>query len=228
MADSTTIAPNTVVSGRISGDGELSVRGHVDGDIELSDQLTIADEGRVDGNVSAREIVVEGTIQGTITAEQRVVLTASARAVADIEAPQVQMDDGAQLRGELTIGGGSTTSATASTASPRRSRTESTTSSRPATTRRETSTATATGAATRRESATATTTTVVEETDDDEDADAGESQQPTISEEKVEQYRQDFTVKELRQQLRDRDLQVSGTKDELIERLLHHDLTAAN
>ncbi|TXD32702.1 polymer-forming cytoskeletal protein, partial [Lujinxingia vulgaris] len=104
MADPTIIGAQTQVSGRVSGDADLRVEGRVDGTIELSETLTIAQGGVVTGTVKARQVVIEGVLDGEVSAEERVVLSATARAVANILAPLVEMADGAQLRGELNIG----------------------------------------------------------------------------------------------------------------------------
>ncbi len=233
MAESTSIARGTTISGRIEGQSDLSVEGRVEGTISVTETLTIALEGRVSGDVQARQVIIEGSFDGDIQAEERVVLSSTARAVADISAPIVEMADGAQLRGELTIGAGQAPSTTSSarTATP----------SRTTATRSTASTAAASGATTKvvppvdsgattkvvpppvdsgartaPVSGKAATTTVVQDPLASESA----QEEAEVTEEDLEELREDYTVKELREELRRRDLMVSGTKDELIERLL--------
>lgn len=234
MADSTTIGRDTAISGRIEGSADLSVEGYVEGTIELSETLTIAPGGRVDGQIQARQVVIEGSFDGDIVAEQLVVLTDTAQAIATINAPAVEMADGARLRGELSVGVDGDVEISTERPAPAtagRSRTTRTTTSPTPTAstggggRRTTTTASAATSTTRSPAATATA--VVEESGSEaeeeeepapeEPSGAGEE---SYSDETFEQYRQDYTVKELRDELRDLDLQVSGTKDELIERLL--------
>ena len=231
MAETTTIARDTAVSGRIEGDDDLTVEGRVDGAIELSETLTIGPAGRIDGEVSARQVIIEGSFEGDIVAGERVVLAASARAVATIEAPLVEMADGARLRGELKVGVDGATATGPSAERSRPAKASATAGRSRATQTTQRSTAPAASSAARGATTTATaptattTTTVVEETteaadEDDEPEGLAEATEETVSEETLRQYREDFTVKELREKLRDRDLQVSGTKDELIERLI--------
>lgn len=252
MADPTIIGAQTQVSGRVSGDADLRVEGRVDGTIELSETLTIAQGGVVTGTVKARQVVIEGVLDGEVSAEERVVLSATARAVANILAPLVEMADGAQLRGELNIGvdaeaptaartpartSQSTRSAPASTATASAaSRTSAPARTAPASAPSSTSGATATAPST-----TTTTTVVVEEEPEAEPepvaeeesaaevSEVTEVQTPAESEveadadidpETIQEFEEDFTVKELKEQLRALDLPVSGTKSELIERLL--------
>lgn len=223
MDELTIIAEQTVVSGRVAGSGDLTVEGRVDGSVELTDAtLTIAESGVVTGDVQAQQVILAGQVQGTVAAAERVELTSTARAEADITSPLVAMADGALLSGELTVGVDSDVSASAArpaTASARRPsastrRTASTTRATPAApAARPPSSGTATAAATT--SSTVTTTVVEEATEVDEDDSTDGAEEID-----VEQIREDYTVKELRSKLRDLDLQVSGTKDELIERLL--------
>ena len=221
MADSTTIGRTTAVTGRIEGDEDLFVLGRVDGSIDIDQSLTIGPEAFVTGDIKARQVVIQGSVQGDIIARERVVLAESARAIATIDAPAVEMASGARLQGEVSIGtdGPVSISTDSPTTTPR-----STTRTAPPTTPPRSTSGQAGRTATAR-SASTTTTTVVEETSEaTEEAatDAGDADESdtAVDEETFEQYRQDFTVKELREKLREQDLQVSGTKDELIERLL--------
>src|SRR5690554_4590868 len=170
MADPTIIGAQTKVSGRISGDADLSVEGRVDGTIELSETLTIAQGGVVTGTVKARQVIIEGYIDGEISAEERVILRSSARAVANILAPLVEMADGAQLRGELNVG----VDAEAPTAARTPARTSQSTRSVPASSATSAgnasrsapisrTSATASSAAATAPSSSTTTTVVVEE-----------------------------------------------------------------
>ncbi|TXD39529.1 hypothetical protein FRC98_02360 [Lujinxingia vulgaris] len=250
MADPTIIGAQTQVSGRISGDADLSVEGRVDGTIELSETLTIAEGGVVTGTVRARQVIIEGFVDGEVSAEERVVLSATARAVANILAPLVEMADGAQLRGELNIGvdaeAPTAARTPARTSQPTRSAPASTAttsaSSRSAAPARTAAASTPSSTATQAAPSTTTTTTVVVEEEPEAEpepvaevessaevsevtevealADAGVEADADIDPETIQEFEEDFTVKELKEQLRALDLPVSGTKSELIERLL--------
>ncbi len=223
MADPTIIDAGTRIDGRIAGDADVSVQGRVDGEIELTQALTVAEGGLVRGTINVREAIVEGAVDGDIVAGERIFLTATARVMGTLEAPAIQMDDGAQFAGEVVMDlVGEAPART--TSRPRAERT--TTTARTSPTRTSTTApsrapassggGTATATATR----TATTTTTVEEVSEAEEAGAepSEVEEPDVTDMSKNEL-QDMTVKELREELRERDLQVSGTKDELIERL---------
>ena len=240
MADTTIIGSNTSVSGRVSGDGHLSIEGRLQGSIDLSETLTVGPSGFVKADVRARTVVIDGSFDGEINAVERVVLNSTARVVAKITAPIVLMADGAQLRGELAIGDASEEASTATTRSSATTRSTTTATTR-STSSRPTASATSPAVRTTSPSSTpapaarpamaaaaaptTTTTVVVEvepEPEEEQTPEPEEASQdaPEIAEEDLDELREDYTVKELRDELRRRDLPVSGTKDELIERFL--------
>jgi cytoskeletal protein CcmA (bactofilin family) len=211
MADPTIIDAGTRIDGRIAGEADVTVEGRVEGEIELTKTLTVADGGLVRGTVNVREAHVDGAVDGDVTASERIVLSQTARVIGSLQAPAIVVDDGAAFSGEvlmeLEAGGRGAAASTAGAARSSAGRTSAPARSGAGSTgRRAAATSTAT--------TTTTTTTVEEESEAEEDAEA----EPDVTE-MTERQLQDYTVKELREELRERDLQVSGTKDELIERL---------
>ncbi len=215
MADATIIQAHTVIAGRLSGDTSLVVHGRIEGSVEVTQAITIAPGGYIEGDLIADEIIVEGAVQGDLTAHSRVLLTASGRALANISSPVLEMADGAQVSGELSVGvDGAAPARTERIPVASRTRTTSTAATATAPPR-STAPAAPTAPAAEATAQAATTVIVVEEVEDVEES----SEDPLLTED-VDELREDFTVKELRDELRRRDLMVSGTKDELIERLL--------
>lgn len=238
MAHTTTIiGPETTVQGAVTGQGPLSVEGVVHGQVSLEQELTIAETGSVQGEVRVREAIVHGHLEGTLIATERLILTSSARVTGHIEAPLIRIDDGAHFSGEVAMeleGDAPAAPARQSFTTPARTAPVSSTAARPAPARTTTAPvarpsspppAPVTSATTQTATQSAVTTTVVVEEDTPE-----EEQEPTTEEHSstagsnldpaiLAEY-DDQTVKELREELRRRDLPVSGTKQELIERLV--------
>lgn len=237
MAHTTTIiGPETTIQGAVTGQGPLSVEGAVHGQITLEHDLTIADTGSVHGEVRVREAIVHGHLEGTLVATERLILSPSARVTGHIEAPLIRIDDGAHFSGEIEmeLEGAApaaaparqafTTPTRSSAAAPARQ-----TSSPAVTTPRAVTSAAAPPRASSPQAAPqASTTVVVEEDVEEELEDVAEQEQEGLEENAtpstldpaiLAEY-DDQTVKELREELRRRDLPVSGTKQELIERLV--------
>lgn len=103
-ANEATIGATIVIKGEITGDENLVIEGTLDGTANLSDRnLTIAQTGRILGNVSANSITVEGEIQGNITASERVFVAKTGKVLGDIVAPKVSVEGGAKFTGRIDM-----------------------------------------------------------------------------------------------------------------------------
>lgn len=102
--DSTVIGPSILISGKLSGDEDLTVRGRVEGELNLSKTLIVETSGIVKANVSVRNAIVSGIVVGNITASESVELTREGRMVGDINSPRVIIVDGASFRGRVDMG----------------------------------------------------------------------------------------------------------------------------
>ncbi len=93
------------IEGRIVSDENLTIDGHVDGTIEVGDHtLTIGAGAAVKADLTARTITVSGTVNGNITASERVDLRPTAAVTGDIVAPRLAMADGATVKGTVAAG----------------------------------------------------------------------------------------------------------------------------
>jgi cytoskeletal protein CcmA (bactofilin family) len=102
--DSTIIGPSILISGKLSGDEDLTVRGRVEGELSLSRTLIVEPTGIVKANVSVRNAVISGVVVGNISAIESVELTRDGRMVGDIRSPRVIIVDGASFRGHVDMG----------------------------------------------------------------------------------------------------------------------------
>ena len=99
--DVTVIGQGSRVTGRITGDGSLEILGHVDGEVEVTGEVTVGDEGLVGSNVVARRIVVRGAVRGDLTASESIALDSNARVIGDLRAPRIAVTAGALIRGNV-------------------------------------------------------------------------------------------------------------------------------
>ena len=102
--DVATIGKSVVVRGELSGSEDLYVDGEVQGSISLCGQtLTIGPNGRVRANLEARNVIVHGSVDGNVTASDRVDLRNSASLTGDISTARVAIEDGAYFKGTIDI-----------------------------------------------------------------------------------------------------------------------------
>lgn len=102
-SDRTVIARPSKFEGRITGSGEIVVNGLVNGTIEASGTVRVADQGRVEATLHGRTVIIAGTVIGDITADERIELEPSARVDGNITAPRILIQDGASFRGQVNM-----------------------------------------------------------------------------------------------------------------------------
>ena len=102
--NNTVIGPSILISGKLTGDEDLTVRGRVEGELSLSRTLIVETSGVVKANVSVKNAIVSGVVVGNITATESVELTREGRMVGDIRSPRVIIVDGASFRGRVDMG----------------------------------------------------------------------------------------------------------------------------
>lgn len=118
------IGKSVSIKGEVSGSEDLYVDGQVDGTIQLSgNSLTIGPNGRVHANVSARNVIVGGTLDGNIQAGERTEFRKTAVVNGDVQSKRIAIEEGAFFNGKLEIVPESKTqpnsAAAAAVASPR-------------------------------------------------------------------------------------------------------------
>jgi cytoskeletal protein CcmA (bactofilin family) len=102
----------TVIPAGLSVEGELScgesleVAGRVRGQVDVLGLCHIHANAWVVGEVTAGDAVVEGELEGPLTARGRVELRPTARVRGDIEADSVAMADGCYFEGHIHMAGG--------------------------------------------------------------------------------------------------------------------------
>lgn len=96
------ISSGLKIHGELSGDSDLYIDGEVQGKIRLSKtRVTVGPNGRVQADIEARDIVIDGTVQGNLKAGQSAHFGASSRVVGTVLSPRIGIDDGARLRGKV-------------------------------------------------------------------------------------------------------------------------------
>lgn len=98
------IGKSVIIKGELSGSEDLYLDGEVEGSIELRDHsLSIGPNGHVRANINAKEVIVQGKVEGNITGTDRVELRKSAVQVGDIATQRIVIEDGAYFKGGIDI-----------------------------------------------------------------------------------------------------------------------------
>jgi len=106
MADVTVVGQGLFLRGSIRGEGDLEIRGRIEGDVEVTGEVTIADGALIKADITARRITVRGAVAGNLTGEEGVRLEDGARVVGDVRGAAIGITEGALLRGNVQTGAG--------------------------------------------------------------------------------------------------------------------------
>ncbi|HEV2108823.1 MAG TPA: polymer-forming cytoskeletal protein [Thermomicrobiales bacterium] len=97
------IAHDTVWQGDLRTNGSLHVHGVVQGSLEASDSIFIADEADVDATITAQHVIVSGFVKGSIRCSRRFEALAAGRILADVLAPSIVIHEGAVIQGAFRM-----------------------------------------------------------------------------------------------------------------------------
>ena len=100
----TVLGPDTHIKGEMSFAGSARLLGSFEGSISSKGELHVGDSATCKASLEAARIVVDGSIEGDITAHERVDLNASARVKGDILAHSLVVADGASFVGHCKVG----------------------------------------------------------------------------------------------------------------------------
>jgi cytoskeletal protein CcmA (bactofilin family) len=99
------IGAGTSVLGDVSFTGGLRVDGHVQGNVTASGAepgtLVVSEQARIDGEIRVAHVVVNGAVNGPITAADHVELQAKARVIGDVFYRTLEIHVGAVIQGRL-------------------------------------------------------------------------------------------------------------------------------
>ena len=92
------------IQGEITGDSDLVIEGEAHGRIRMvNGRVTVAPKGRVNADIEAVEISVEGFVQGALKATDKVRLGPASQVQGSVMTPRIAIEDGARLRGKVEM-----------------------------------------------------------------------------------------------------------------------------
>jgi cytoskeletal protein CcmA (bactofilin family) len=103
------LGKTVVIRGEVKGSEDLIVDGRVEGTVTLVEsRLTIGPNANVAADLSAKDVLVMGQVQGNIVASGRVELRAGCSMEGDIRALRLAVEDNALYRGKVDLTQGAT------------------------------------------------------------------------------------------------------------------------
>jgi cytoskeletal protein CcmA (bactofilin family) len=89
--------------GELRADEDFTLQGRIEGSIHHTQNLTIGTDGFVKGDSRARNIIVDGTIEGDLYALESIAIRPTAKVQGNLMAPRVSIADGASFNGKVDM-----------------------------------------------------------------------------------------------------------------------------
>ena len=101
-AEQPLIGKALVFKGDVSGTQDLTVNGQIEGTVSVPGHtVTVGRDGRVQGDILARVIRIEGRVEGNLQGEEVVFLGPSSMVHGDLITGRVSMEEGCEFKGRF-------------------------------------------------------------------------------------------------------------------------------
>lgn len=97
------IGPSMMIKGEIRSREELLVDGEVEGLVESQSLLTVGANGKVRGDIKAREVAIFGSVRGNVIVAEKIAIRDQGSLIGDIKSAGISIDDGAYFKGSIDI-----------------------------------------------------------------------------------------------------------------------------
>jgi len=99
----TVIGADTTINGDIKSDGSLRIDGKITGNIEVQGDLFIGSSAVINGNITANNIELSGTVVGNVHSENLMRMLSTAKLYGDMQVNAFVADEGAFFKGKCSM-----------------------------------------------------------------------------------------------------------------------------
>ena len=99
----TLLGKGSEFDGKLTFEGQVRIDGKFSGQIITKDTLVIGDGARVNAEINAGTVIINGVVEGNIRATQLIELHQPARIKGNLETPSLAMDKGVIFEGSLKM-----------------------------------------------------------------------------------------------------------------------------
>ena len=95
----TIIGSSTNLKGNLLPEGTIRIDGHLQGDISGADGVIVGKEGAIEGNITAKTVIIGGKVIGNVSASENLEISSSAEVKGDLKYSRISIEDGAIFEG---------------------------------------------------------------------------------------------------------------------------------
>ena len=98
------IGAGMTIKGDSETNGSIRIEGTIRGSVRAGKSVVVGRDGLVDGSIYTQDAVISGRVSGGIHAVSRLELLATSEVSGELEAPRMQVEEGAKVQGQVTVG----------------------------------------------------------------------------------------------------------------------------
>ena len=102
--DITIISNGVKIEGKVTSTGSVRVDGGLKGDLDAKGNVTVGDQGNINGEIAASMVTIGGSVIGTINAREKLVLESKCTVKGDIITKVLVIEAGAKFDGKSNMG----------------------------------------------------------------------------------------------------------------------------
>ena len=97
------LGPRDTLVGTLTVDGDVRIEGTLDGEVSATGEVNVHSSGSASAQISARDIIVGGTVEGKAVARELLALGEAASFTGEVHAGRLRVDDGATVNATITM-----------------------------------------------------------------------------------------------------------------------------
>lgn len=97
------IAADLVITGTIKSSSGIRIDGKLEGEIHCTADVVVGKSAVIKGNLMVQSVILEGEVQGNITAKDKIEMKAACKVHGDITAKRMTVEDGVTFIGRAEV-----------------------------------------------------------------------------------------------------------------------------
>jgi cytoskeletal protein CcmA (bactofilin family) len=97
------LGPRDSLVGTLTVDGDVRIEGTLEGEVSATGEVSVQSSGSARAQISARDIVVNGSVEGSAFGRELVALGETASFAGEVHAGRLRVDEGATVNATITM-----------------------------------------------------------------------------------------------------------------------------
>jgi cytoskeletal protein CcmA (bactofilin family) len=102
-AGSVVLGPRDSLIGTLSVHGDVHIEGRVEGEVAATGEVNVHSTGTARAKIEARDVVIAGTVDGSVVAQDLVSIGDSASLTGELQSSRLRVDEGATVNATIAM-----------------------------------------------------------------------------------------------------------------------------